>query len=174
MIRVKRFINLFANNPVSLGKFGEMKVSSIFHPAFFGQENQVVLNDVIINDGRDHQIDHIVILPYGIFVIETKNIMGKIKGNLYDDVFSARHSGRTLNFYNPIMQNEKHVEVVKKLLGLEDHVYSVVVFANSNKPQNLPHFVVNLEQLKPYIQTFSNDNVFSLEDIKSIESKFYN
>ena len=45
-----------------------------------------VINDVMIKteDGKTHQIDHIVISKYGIFVIETKQLNAYIIGNDYD------------------------------------------------------------------------------------------
>ncbi len=41
----------------------------------------IILNDIMIQDDKGtHQIDHIVLSNYGIFVIEMKNYYGMIRG----------------------------------------------------------------------------------------------
>ena len=57
-------------------------------------DKYLVINDLMFNSGkgRTMQIDHVVVSPYGIFVIETKNISGKIYGNT-----NAQHWKRYLH-----------------------------------------------------------------------------
>ena len=64
----------------SLGEFGEGRVSSFLED--LPCEDYQVFNDLLICD-RDYttQIDHIIISRYGVFVIETKNMHGKIYGS---------------------------------------------------------------------------------------------
>ena len=64
------------------GKIGENKVSRALCANL--DKEYCFLNDVIIPDniGGTTQIDHIVLSPYGIFVIETKNLKGWIFGTL--------------------------------------------------------------------------------------------
>lgn len=165
-----------SNNEVNQGIFGEMKVASIFHPIFFGNDEQIIFNDVTILEEKKknkHQIDHLVILPYGVFVIETKNINGRIQGELNSENW-VLSNGKTI--YNPLMQNATHVRVIKEYLGLDKGVYSVVVFANSNKPSNIstPE-LVNLEDLKEYIKSFKDKNNevnFSKIEMEELASKF--
>jgi hypothetical protein len=59
------------------------------------------------------QIDHIVISPHGIFVIETKNYSGEIKGTRSDKYW--RVSNR-FNMYNPLMQNYGHIKALEQVL----------------------------------------------------------
>ena len=57
----------------SKGKIGEEKVATLLRLL---PKEYVVLNNVIISNGKSTaQIDHVVVSPYGIFVIET--IFGK-------------------------------------------------------------------------------------------------
>ena len=62
------------------GKFGEQLVESILNT--LGDE-YLVLNDLLIrtSSNKTSQIDHMIISPYGIFVIETKYYRGLICGN---------------------------------------------------------------------------------------------
>ena len=62
-----------------IGLWGEKKISFLLW--FLGSEYKT-FNDVLIKKKSGHttQIDHLVISPYGIFVIETKNYTGWITG----------------------------------------------------------------------------------------------
>lgn len=66
-----------------IGFFGEFWVKLELKKL---KKDYKVLNNVIIRtiDNSTHQIDHIVVSKYSIFVIETKQINGYIKGNDYD------------------------------------------------------------------------------------------
>ena len=45
-----------------------------------------ILNNIMIKDKNGtHQIDHIILSNYGIFVVEMKNYYGLIKGNESDN-----------------------------------------------------------------------------------------
>lgn len=83
MIRLLRYAASLLDSPQSRGTFGEMIVTSIFDPRFFGDEEHYLVNDIILEmpDGKTHQIDHVVIYKTGVFCIETKNIEGIILGN---------------------------------------------------------------------------------------------
>ncbi len=87
-----------------------------------------VLNDVLLKNGeRTCQIDHIVVSPYGIFVIETKQYNGKIYGGKYDKHWIRYGKRNKKIFYeNPIRQNYGHCMMVKELLNLDDSsVYNI-------------------------------------------------
>lgn len=66
--------------PSTRGKRGENKVSSAIGNTI-ENEQYVINNLILVNDGKSVQIDHIVINPRGIFVIETKNYSGEIYGS---------------------------------------------------------------------------------------------
>ena len=60
------------------GKRGEQRVFSILKRL---PDEYYIWNDIVLQrNGYSVQIDHVVISPYGIFVIETKAIKGKIRG----------------------------------------------------------------------------------------------
>ncbi len=87
-----------------------------------------VLNDVLLKNGeRTCQIDHIVVSPYGIFVIETKQYNGRIYGGKYDKHWIRYGKRNQKMFYeNPIRQNYGHCMMVKELLNLDDSsVYNI-------------------------------------------------
>ena len=81
-----------------------------------------------VGDGTT-QIDQIVISPYGIFVIETKNMKGWIFGSPNQAEWTQQIYRFKQKFQNPLRQNYAHVKAVRELLSVGRHqVYNVVVF----------------------------------------------
>lgn len=105
----------------------------------------LVINDLLLSNGKGHttQIDHVVISPYGIFVIETKNISGNIYGSsgaqkwkrYLNTWWHGIQRTHHLEFNNPIMQNEAHIEVLKRILSEFEQVEPVSIIAFSPKAE---------------------------------------
>jgi hypothetical protein len=76
------------------------------------------LNDLLIPNSKSRtsysQIDHLIVTPYGIFVIETKNYNGEIKGTRENRTWSV---GNRFKMYNPLMQNYGHIKAVEQQLA---------------------------------------------------------
>ncbi len=78
------------------------------------------------------QIDCVAMDQRGIFVLESKDYVGWIYGH-GDRVHWTQVSAYGKNkhqFYNPVRQNQTHVEAVKGIFGGLVPVYSVIVFGN--------------------------------------------
>ncbi|WP_406947112.1 nuclease-related domain-containing protein [Klebsiella quasipneumoniae] len=89
------------------------------------------LDDVtlVVSEGDTTQIDHIVVAPTGIFVVETKFYKGRIYGKESDKQWTQKIFKNTYKFQNPFRQNYKHVKAIEALLpniGLAN-IHSVVV-----------------------------------------------
>jgi len=69
-------IVLILGSPKVKGYFGETAVK--VHLSRLNKKQYKTIHDVLIpnSKGITSQIDHIVVSPYGIFVIETKNYKG--------------------------------------------------------------------------------------------------
>jgi hypothetical protein len=59
------------------------------------------------------QIDHILITPWTIFVIETKNYSGSIRGSRKDTTWTVNGKFKMMN---PFRQNFGHIEAIKKVI----------------------------------------------------------
>lgn len=59
------------------------------------------------------QIDHVVISPYCLFVIETKNYNGEIKGGRTDPQWTVSNRYK---MYNPLKQNYGHIKAIENLI----------------------------------------------------------
>lgn len=75
------------------------------------------------------QIDHAIVSPYGIFVIETKNYKGWIFGSEKQRQWTQQIYRNKNRFQNPLHQNQLHIRAMMKFLALpEDHFHSLVFF----------------------------------------------
>ena len=106
------------------------------------KDKYIVLNDIMIAvNGKTHQIDHIVLSKYGIFVIETKQYNGYIKGSKYDKKWVRYIKGKEPIYYtNPIRQNYGHVKAICGLLNIsENKVFNIVCIPSNNVKLNVEH-----------------------------------
>ncbi|WP_067621140.1 nuclease-related domain-containing protein [Alicyclobacillus acidiphilus] len=102
-------------DPSHIGELGEYKIDVQLRQ--MPREIRYV-SDVLVRNPKSRtgysQIDHVVITPYGLFVIETKNYKGEIKGKRTDKRWNV--SGR-FNPYNPLRQNYGHIKVLENILS---------------------------------------------------------
>lgn len=84
------------------------------------------LKDILISNryakSGYSQIDHVVITPYAIFVIETKNYSGTIYGDRSREKWSV--NGK-FPMMNPFNQNYGHIEAIKSVLENWDKIQYV-------------------------------------------------
>ena len=79
---------------ISRGKKGEDKVKKLLREKI--KVYHKVINDLtFINEKSEmsHQIDHLLIHPYGVFVIETKNYYGVIHSDTHDSFWLKEVKG---------------------------------------------------------------------------------
>jgi hypothetical protein len=118
--------------PFLKGKLGEFAVAT--HVKLYLKDPQyILLNDLTLPDGAGAttQIDHLLLSPYGIFVIETKNYKGWIFGSEHQKQWTQKIYKNSYKFQNPIHQNYKHIKVLQQVLAdiIEpDLLYSIIIF----------------------------------------------
>lgn len=106
-------------------------------------KNYRSLNDLFIKNPKAKtgysQIDHVLITPYGIFVIETKNYQGTIYGNREQKNWIINGKFKMLN---PLIQNYGHIESLKLCLDRKYHelFISMVSFTKRCKLKVDPEF----------------------------------
>jgi hypothetical protein len=90
---------LLLRSPVVKGYLGEADVRQRLKNL---PEEYITFHDVLVpNEDKTTQIDHIVVSPYGIFVIETKNYKGWIFGNEKSRYWTQSNFKRKDKFHNP-------------------------------------------------------------------------
>lgn len=108
-----------------IGFFGELWTKKDLKK--LSKEYKILNNIMIYANGSTHQIDHIVVSKYGIFVIETKQYNGFITGSKYDAKW-VRHAGKNKYYYtNPIKQNYGHILSLCEVLNLEKDKFINIV-----------------------------------------------
>lgn len=92
------------------------------------------------------QVDHVVVSPFGVFVIETKNYTGWIYGAEHQAKWTQTFgSGGKFSFQNPIWQNRLHLRALAKVLNLPEAKFRPVIFfmGGSAFKTELPGYVID-------------------------------
>lgn len=147
-ILVLIILAVYLKVPATRGKRGENKVKWVIGETI--ENEQYVINDLILpNNGSTSQIDHIVINPRGVFVIETKNYSGEIYGSENQREWTQCLAyGKVKNkLYNPLKQNATHVYNVRRVIG-NLPIHSLVVFVQNNTEHIDANNVIPLSALK--------------------------
>ena len=155
------------------GKRGEELVTE--HLKTKLSDDYYIINDCNITgfSGEKSQIDHLVISPNGLFVIETKNYVGQLSGSAFDNHLTQKkiinNKEQIFKITNPITQNDYHCNILKKYLKLnniaisDDYIKSVVIFANDKTKIDISNidndcvFVGNVYSALEFINNYRPD-----------------
>lgn len=95
---------------------------------------QTIFHDLIVQKGNGEfaQIDIVIATKEGIIVIEVKDYSGSIYGDGNHSQWTQvmANGKQKYRFYNPIMQNQRHIEALKKQLKQFENIpfYSIIAF----------------------------------------------
>ncbi len=176
VILVSAVIIFLFQFPTFRGWFGEQAVARALK-RYLEPENYRILNNVMICDdeGGSTQIDHIVISPYGIFIIETKTMSGWIFGDEYSAKWMQQIYRYKNQFQNPLRQNYKHIACFSKLVKVPmEGIFHVIAFLGTcelKTRDKLPASVTKgwTGPVK-YIKSFKAEILYR-EDIPEIEAR---
>lgn len=130
------------------------------------------MHNVMLETARGtSQIDHVVVSPYGVFAIETKNYKGWIYGKEDDYYWTQVLSGNKNRFYSPIKQNEGHINALKRIIG-DVPCHSIVVFSGNCELKSKPQGVFYERELQSAIMAYKNP-VLTQEQVRKIESAIF-
>ncbi|MTI47853.1 MAG: NERD domain-containing protein [Firmicutes bacterium] len=116
MLLIIAIVILKVYSPKIKGYIGETSVK--IHLSRLNKEKYKILNDVLVpnSKGKTSQIDHVIISPYGVFVIETKNYKGWIIGSEDSYQWKQVIYKRKEKMYDPIKQNMGHIKALREVL----------------------------------------------------------
>jgi len=164
-------VNAF--KPFLKGKIGEFAVS-VHVKLYLDKEKYTLLNDCTFLDEQNQttQIDHILLSPYGIFVVETKNYKGWIFGSERQKTWTQKIYKNSYKFQNPLHQNYKHQKVLENVLAdIIDPalIHSVVVFMpDCEFKTQMPKNVFHGASWTDYVKSFK-EKVIPPTKLKSIQ-----
>lgn len=115
-----------------------------------------LLNNITFTNKKSemtHQIDHILIHPRGVFVIETKNYYGEISYNDITQEWFKKVDDKIIKIASPIKQNVGHAVTLFHVLNEKYKILPVEVFIQNNAPYFPDDNVINLKDLLLFINS---------------------
>ncbi|NRA59808.1 MAG: NERD domain-containing protein [Psychrobium sp.] len=140
--------------PCIKGMLGEWRVNRALSGELSQDTYQLFKNVTLPTKDGPTQIDHILLSPFGIFVVETKNMKGWIFGNERQSRWTQKIYRHKSSFQNPLRQNYKHTQTLCQLLDLDKEVvHSVIIFVGSATlktamPDNVGHLRQGLDYIR--------------------------
>jgi restriction system protein len=153
------------------GWFGEKKTT---FDMWLSLDSRVYrrFHDVIIpSKNGTAQIDHILVSPYGLFIVETKNKKGWIFGSEDQPKWTQSIYGKKYSFQNPLRQTFRQKKVLSEYLDLpETNIHTVIYFVGECEfKTRLPNNVLN-SRLGKYIRRFKS-RILSVEEVDRIAGR---
>ena len=164
---------VFLSTPFMKGKIGEWYVSLVLKALSKKHDCKVINDVIIISEGKSSQIDHILINKSGVYVIETKNYSGRIYGRGFDKQWTQvlAYGKVKKKLYSPLFQNKVHIYRLKEILGIDENIFSLVVFVKGNIGYIESDEVYTPMLMYKHICEHIEDIKLSDEDIDNIYNK---
>lgn len=147
----------------------EIKRAGNAGEAFFSQiasrvlnENDILINNLVVEaNGKEAEIDNLIINENGIFIIEVKNYNGTLYGSIEDYSWTKRKVSPGGNVFtkevkNPIKQMRRQTGILSQYLKdnniwiwIEPYAY----FVRGNSPVDDECVIKNINELEEIIHT---------------------
>jgi len=110
------------------GWLGEKKATFWMWLSLSKKEYRRFHNVIIPAKNGTTQIDHILISPFGLFIVETKNKKGWIFGSGGQPKWTQSIYGKNYPFQNPLRQTFRQKKILAKYLELPESVIRTVIY----------------------------------------------
>lgn len=161
---------VYVLRPKGKGIIGERQVRRVLNKL---PKEYKVLNDIMFRtETGTTQLDHIVLSPKGIFIIETKNYSGNIYGDENSQYWTQVLYKTKNKLYNPILQNYGHVTAMKHLINKRDVKYHPIIVFGKGCKLNKIHSktpVIYINKLKKVILNTESNCYINSSNLKAIE-----
>lgn len=134
-----------------LGKYGETLTERELDSFWVDGYHRILKNVYVpLYGGKFTEVDLIMIHMSGVFVVESKNYSGWIFGSADQKYWTQCLNKNTKHrFYNPIMQNQTHINALSRFLRLDKEKFtSFIVFSNRCELKNVPESTDNCKILQ--------------------------
>lgn len=140
------------------GRIGEQTVSQLIRE-ILAQDEELKTNVKLSVDGRETELDHLIINSSGMFIIEVKNYTGQLAGGEKDYQWInmiMTPGGRfvTRRVKNPIRQVNRQVSILSRYLeqqGKTAPVYGYVFLMEHNSPVVSNQILYSREEIEKAI-----------------------
>lgn len=133
-----------------------------------------VLDDVVVPAKYGMiRIDHVVVSPYGVFVLTLVHEPGRVTGREGDSEWEIQSGMQKNILYNPLWENRKWVNALEACLGPYPYIQAVV-FTRGRLKSDFGKHVLPLSRLPGFIKKYDKSVLFSdkqqaiLEKIKNL------
>ena len=160
------------------GYYGEFLVFSTLYKSIHDYCKYLMNLNVPSKNNKTTEIDLVLIHQSGIYVFEVKHYKGTIYGNNTNKTwtqFFRTTSNSTFN--NPILQNQYHIESLKKFFP-DTPIYSVIVFTNQECDLRITNndssiLVTNINELLYKFKSFISKNpvLYTVDELDLIFNK---
>lgn len=138
--------------------------------------DHIFTNIEIVFDGKETELDFVIVNRYGIFIIEVKNFNGDLVGR-EEDRFWRKYKHTDYDIYeksleNPIKQVKREVYILSNFLkskNIKDWVYGYVYLINGNRCTNSEYLLRNIKYVDKAIHT-QKKNLISEKNIRKIST----
>lgn len=157
------------------GVMGEWMVNVLIKLRLNKRHYHLIKNVTLPTEDGSTQIDHIIVSPFGVFVIETKNMKGWIFGSEHQKEWTQKVYRYSSTFQNPLHQNYKHTKTLEGCLDIaSSRIFSVIIFiGDSILKTKLPANVAYARGAIKYIKS-KTAVILSNQEVTEIIDKIKN
>ena len=120
MILKEKQLSNSQNPKIRAGEDAEKQMAFYLQRAFAKKNDCFVLNDLrIVHNGDTAQVDHVIVTEFGLFIIESKSVHGKIIVNKRNE-WSRTYNKEIEGMPSPVLQAEAQGNILKDLLRSND------------------------------------------------------
>ena len=128
------------------GKMGEQIATNVICEVL-RKEDKLFTNVPVYADGKQTELDNVIVNENGVFIIEVKNFSGVIRGEEDDYEWTKFHTSSGGNTYvktikNPIHQVKREIHILSTLLkdnNIKVWIEGYVFFVQMNSPVESPN-----------------------------------
>lgn len=135
----------------------------------YGYKSIRILNKDFINESQE--IDHIVVGPQGIFLIETKNYSGKVIVDKHGNWVRIKSDGVLEGERNPNEQVRRHEKIIASIVG-DVEIISIICLSHPKVIiegcENSSVKVIKSDLLCDYIENYKGKRTYSDAEINQI------
>lgn len=151
-------------------RFATQKIQEIL------KDDDILFTNVNVSfDGKDAELDNVIINKHGVFIIEVKNYKGNLYGNEDDYEWvqeKVSHGGYLYDntHRNPIGQVKREIYILANYLkqnGIKVWVEGYVYFVRGNSPVESDYIVNGLRDIHNVIH-FGTDNNLSKRTVSRL------
>lgn len=170
--------NIFEPDEKRYGRQGERTATNVIQQ-ILRKDDYLFTNVPISYNGKNTELDNVIVNKYGVFIIEVKNYKGRLYGSEDDyewQKYKDDRYGNTFvkNVKNPIKQVKRQTYILAKYLdyyGVKVWVEGYALLIQGNSPVDSKFILSSVYDIDSAIHTFGR-NRLSIQTIESIKKLF--